>query len=146
MTANEPVPVNTSVDLNYSAEQVKQAIEYLIRRYPAYFVAQKKAINHELGTYVFSRPKGIDTPTLRLTVRPIDTAKASVDINCSASSFTVTPPDLQLAITEVQNIIMAKLHNVSNGELDYIIKQNNGSNNIVVFLTIQYYCLSLRHE
>ena len=23
---------------------------------------------------------------------------------------------------------------------------NNGSNNIVVFLTIQYYCLSLRHE
>lgn len=22
----------------------------------------------------------------------------------------------------------------------------NGSNNIVVFLTIQYYCLSLRHE
>lgn len=42
MTANEPVPVNTSVDLNYSAEQVKQAIEYLIRRYPAYFVAQKR--------------------------------------------------------------------------------------------------------
>lgn len=130
MTANEPVPVNTSVDLNYSAEQVKQAIEYLIRRYPAYFVAQKKAINHELGTYVFSRPKGIDTPTLRLTVRPIDTAKASVDINCSASSFTVTPPDLQLAITEVQNIIMAKLHNVSNGELDYIIKQNNSGNGL----------------
>ena len=120
MTANEPVPVNTSVDLNYSAEQVKQAIEYLIRRYPAYFVAQKKAINHELGTYVFSRPKGIDTPTLRLTVRPIDTAKASVDINCSASSFTVTPPD----------IIMAKLHNVSNGELDYIIKQNNSGNGL----------------
>ena len=24
--------------------------------------------------------------------------------------------------------------------------KNNGSNNIVVFLTIQYYCLSLRHE
>ncbi len=24
--------------------------------------------------------------------------------------------------------------------------RNNGSNNIVVFLTIQYYCLSLRHE
>ena len=23
---------------------------------------------------------------------------------------------------------------------------NDGSNNIVVFLTIQYYCLSLRHE
>lgn len=116
MTANEPVPVNTSVDLNYSAEQVKQAIEYLIRRYPAYFVAQKKAINHELGTYVFSRPKGIDTPTLRLTVRPIDTAKASVDINCSASSFTVTPPDLQLAITEVkilswQNYIMFLMEN-----------------------------------
>lgn len=78
----------------------------------------------------FSRPKGIDTPTLRLTVRPIDTAKASVDINCSASSFTVTPPDLQLAITEVQNIIMAKLHNVSNGELDYIIKQNNSGNGL----------------
>ena len=24
--------------------------------------------------------------------------------------------------------------------------KKNGSNNIVVFLTIQYYCLSLRHE
>lgn len=25
-------------------------------------------------------------------------------------------------------------------------REGNGSNNIVVFLTIQYYCLSLRHE
>ncbi len=27
-----------------------------------------------------------------------------------------------------------------------ISTQEKGSNNIVVFLTIQYYCLSLRHE
>ena len=28
----------------------------------------------------------------------------------------------------------------------YLSRRDPGSNNIVVFLTIQYYCLSLRHE
>ena len=28
----------------------------------------------------------------------------------------------------------------------WLVRYINGSNNIVVFLTIQYYCLSLRHE
>ena len=51
-------------------------------------------------------------------------------IKYAATKFPQMEIGNLLAITEVQNIIMAKLHNVSNGELDYIIKQNNSGNGL----------------
>lgn len=125
---NEPVPINSSIEINYTIEDVKKCIEELLKNYPQYFIAKKNGVSHELGTYVFSRPKGIDTPTLRLTLSEIDRLKTKIDINCSSSSFTVTPPDLQLAITEVHNILMAKLKGSSKEELTRIIKQNDKGN------------------
>lgn len=116
--------------MNYPIEQVKQAIGYLMTNYPTDFIVQKNGINQELGTYVFARPKGVDTPTIRFTVESVETQKTRLNINCSASSFTVTPPDLQLAITEVYNILIAKLHNVSKNVLDVIVKQNNSGNGV----------------
>ena len=48
----------------------------------------------------------------------------------------------QLAKQEVTSIFRALNRNDSDTSSDTYC----GSNNIVVFLTIQYYCLSLRHE
>lgn len=129
LTTQEPVPVNSSVDVNYPIEEVKKCIEELLKDYPQCFVVCKNGVCPELGTYVFSRPKGVDTPTLRLSLSVIDPTKTRIDINCSASSFTVTPPGLQLAITEVHNILMAKLRGTSGEELKQIIKQNDSGNN-----------------
>lgn len=125
---NEPVPVNSSIEINYPIEDVKKCIEELLRTYPQHFIANKNGVSHELGTYVFSRPKGIETPTLRVTVSEIERLKTKIVINCSSSSFLVTPPDLQLAITEVHNILMANLKGCSKEELTRIIKQNDKGN------------------
>lgn len=125
----EPVPVNSSVEVNYSIEQVKKSIEDLLRVYPQYFIVSKNGVCHDLGTYVFTRPKGVNTPTLRISLSEIDATKTKIDINCSASSFIVTPPELQTAITEVHNILMAKLKGVSGQRLKNIIKQNDSDNN-----------------
>lgn len=129
LMTQEPAPVNSSVDVNYSIEEVKSCIEELLWQYPNFFVVCKNGVSHELGTYVFSRPKGVDTPTLRISLSAIEATKTRIDINSSASSFTVTPPDLQIAITEVHNILMAKLRGESGDALKHIIKQNDSGNN-----------------
>lgn len=126
---NEPVPINSSVELNYPIEEVKKSIDRLLKDFPQSFVVCKNGVNHELGTYVFSRPKGVNTPTLRLSLYKVETSKTRIDINCSASSFTVTPLDLQIAITEVHNILMAKLKGYSDDKLKHVIKQNDRDNN-----------------
>ena len=59
-------------------------------------------------------------------------------------------------MTDPDLLFTAKIRNLTENELvvffvcsvfyQIIFRANMGSNNIVVFLTIQYYCLSLRHE
>lgn len=125
----EPVPINSVVEVNYSIEQVKGCIEYLLRAYPEDFIVGKNGVCKELGSYVFSRPKGVSTPTLRISLSVVDPEKTRIDITCSSSCFTVTSSELQTAITEVQNILMARLKGISGQRLKDIIKQNDSGNN-----------------
>lgn len=81
-----------------------------------------------LGTYVFTRPKGVNTPTIRMTVQEVGSDKTKIIFNSSSSSFTVTAPELQTSISEVQNILLAVLKGVRNQELEAIIKSNNSGN------------------
>lgn len=130
MMPTEPTPVTSKVTVAFPIGDVKKAIAYLIRVFPQYFVAKKNGINEELGTYIFDRPKGVDTPTIRLTLSAVDEKSTNVEIHCSSSSFTSTPPDLQVAITEVQNILMAKLDGKSDEAIKEVIKKNNSGNGV----------------
>lgn len=124
----EAAPVNSSITVNYPLEWVKKCIEELLKDYSQYFVVVKNGNNSELNTYVFSRPKGIDTPIIRITLAQIEDFKTQIDINASSQSFTVTPPDLQLAITEILNILVAKLKGSTGDKLEKILKKNNSGN------------------
>ena len=130
MMPSEPTPVTNRVTIAFPIGEVKKAIRYLLREFPQYFVAKKNGINEELATYVFDRPKGVDTPTIRLTLSAVDDGNTTVEIHCSSSSFTSTPPDLQVAITEVQNIMMAKLNGKSDEAIKDVIKKNNSGNGL----------------
>lgn len=56
-------PATNEIIVDYPIQNVKQAIAFLFECYsPKYFIPEKNGINHTLGTYVFSRPKGINTP------------------------------------------------------------------------------------
>lgn len=134
MVPTEPTPVTNKVTIAFPIGDVKKAIRYLMREFPQYFIAKKNGINEELGTYVFDRPKGVDTPTIRLTLSTIDDNNTNVEMHCSSSSFTSTPPDLQVAITEVQNILMAKLNGKSDEAIKETIKKNNSGNGVLGFL------------
>lgn len=125
-----PMPVNSCIEVNYPIEKVKNGIEELLRDYPKYFIVGKNGCCSEIGTYVFTRPKGINTPTLRITLSQINDLKTKIDINSSSSSFMVDSPDLQIAITEVYNIFIAKLKNFSEKEIKKVIKQNNSGNGV----------------
>ena len=130
MMSTEPIPVTSKVTVDFPIGDVKESIQYLLRVFPQYFIAKKNGINEELGTFVFSRPKGVDTPTIRLTLSAVDEKSTNVEIHCSSSSFTPTPPDLQVAITEVQNILMAKLNGKPDEAIKEVIKKNNSGNGV----------------
>ena len=130
MMPTEPTPLTSKVTFTFPIGDVKESIQYLLRVFPQYFIAKKNGINDELGTFVFDRPKGVDTPTIRLTLSAVDEKSTNVEIHCSSSSFTSTPPDLQVAITEVQNILMAKLNGKSDEAIKEVIKMNNSGNGV----------------
>lgn len=128
---SESAPVSTHFEVDYPLSVVKDAIRYLLTTYPQYFIVKKNGINEEVGTYLFDRPKGTKTPTIRLTVSANDNEKSKIEIHCSSNSFDSYPADKQLAITEVQNILMAKLSGQSDGEIETVIRQNNSGNGFV---------------
>ncbi len=63
-----------------------------------------------------------------MTVQEVGSDKTKIIFNSSSSSFTVTAPELQTSISEVQNILLAVLKGVRNQELEAIIKSNNSGN------------------
>lgn len=129
MITTNPVPVTNEIVVDYSIEKVKQAISLLLECYsPKYFVPEKNGICPVLGTYVFARPKGVNTPTMRLTVQEVESDKTKIVFNSSSSSFIVTAPELQASISEVQNILLAVLKGARNQELESVIKTNNSGN------------------
>lgn len=129
MVTTNPVPVTNEIVVSYPLEKVKQAISLLLECYsPKYFVPEKNGVSHALGTYVFTRPKGVNTPTIRMTVQEVGSDKTKIIFNSSSSSFTVTAPELQTSISEVQNILLTVLKGVRNQELEAIIKSNNSGN------------------
>ena len=102
----------------------------MLKTYPQYFIAKKNGINNDLGTYLFDRPKGVDTPTIRITLSAINDNQTKLDINCTSQSMTASSADYQVAITEVQNIIMAKLNEKSEQEILEVLKKNNSGNGV----------------
>ena len=67
---DKATPITNEIIVDYPILNVKQAIAFLLKYYsPKYFIPIKNGINHTLGTYVFSRPKGINTPIIRLTLQ-----------------------------------------------------------------------------
>lgn len=123
------VPATNEIIVDYPILNVKQAIAFLLESYsPKYFIPEKNGINHTFGTYVFSRPKGINTPTIRLTLQQIEENKTKIAFNSSSSSVIVTSSELQTSISEVENIILGVLKGAKNEELKAIIKSNNSGN------------------
>lgn len=122
-------PATNEIIVDYPIQNVKQAIAFLFECYsPKYFIPEKNGINHTLGTYVFSRPKGINTPTIRLTIQQVEENKTKIVLNSSSSGITVTTQALQTSISEVENIILGILKGARNEELNAIIKSNNSGN------------------
>lgn len=54
----EPNLVTHKFTIAFPIGDVKKAIRFLIEGFPQYFIAKKKGLNEDLGTYVFDRPKG----------------------------------------------------------------------------------------
>ncbi|MBR3089858.1 MAG: hypothetical protein IKH02_12685 [Prevotella sp.] len=130
MSFLDPTPITNTVILDYPLDKVKFAIHSLLSKYPRYFIAKKNGINDELHTYIFDRPKGIDTPTIRMTLLSLEGNKTSVEFYCTSNSMTVSPTDLQIAITEVQNILMSELKGEDNDNILKTIKENNSGNGL----------------
>lgn len=126
----EPTPVTSKVIVSFPITTVKDAVRSLLRSYPKFFITKKNGINDELGTYIFDRPKGIDTPTIRITLQKVNENQTCIELHSSSRSMTSTAPDLQLSITEVQNILMAKLSGKSRNDILKIIKRNNSGNGV----------------
>ena len=126
----EPIPVTSKVTIAFPIGDVKDSIRFLIEEFPQYFIPQKNGINEDLGTYVFNRPKGVDTPTIRLTLSAVDENNTNVEFHCSSSSITSSTPDMQVAITEVLNILIDKLNGKSIEEIKETIKKNNSGNGV----------------
>lgn len=130
MIITDSTPLSSSVTVDFPLEKVKEAVSFLLNKYPQYFIAKKNGINNDLGTYIFDRPKGIDTPTMRITLSAISDNQTKVDINCSSQSMTASSADYQVAITEVQNILAAKLNGKSDQEILEVLKKNNSGNGV----------------
>lgn len=130
MIITDSTPLSSSVSIDFPLDKVKEAVSFLLKTYPQYFIAKKNGINNDLGTYIFDRPKGIDTPTMRITLSALDDKRTKVDINCTSQSMTSSSADYQVAITEVQNILMAKLNRKSEQEILEVLKNNNSGNGV----------------
>lgn len=130
MSFFEPTPISVHATIHFPLNEVKGAIRSLLATFPQYFIRKKNSTNEELGTYVFDRPKGVDTPTIRLTVSTVNEEDTNIEIQCSSNSFTATS-DLQIAVAEVQNILMAKLNGKSDDEIKKVIKKNNSGNGVL---------------
>ena len=130
MIITDSTPLSSSATVGFPLEKVKEAVTFLLNNYSQYFIAKKNGINNDLGTYIFDRPKGIDTPTIRITLSSISDNQTKVDINCSSQSMTTSSADYQLAITEVQNILAAKLNGKSDQEILEVLKMNNSGNGV----------------
>ena len=50
---------------------------------------EKNGVSHALGTYVFTRPKGVNTPTIRMTVQEVGSDKTKIIFNSSSSNELV---------------------------------------------------------
>lgn len=126
---DKATPITNEIIVDYPILNVKQAIAFLLKYYsPKYFIPIKNGINHTLGTYVFSRPKGINTPIIRLTLQQTEDNKTKIVLNSSTDCITVTPSELQTSISEVENIVLSVLKGAKKEELDAIIKSNNSGN------------------
>lgn len=128
MIYTDSTPLYSIITFDFPLNQVKDAINFLLQMFPQYFIAKKNGINNVLGTYVFDRPKGVDTPTIRMTVSSIDNNKTKVEFSCSSNSISASSSDYQVAITEVQNILIAKLKGRTDQEVLEVIKKNNSGN------------------
>ena len=123
------IPATNDVLVDYPIQNVKQAVAFLLECYsPKYFIPKKNGINPTLGTYVFSRPKGIKTPTIRLTLHQIEGNKTKMVFSSSSDGFAVSSSELQTSISEVENIILGVLKGANKKDLDAIIKSNNSGN------------------
>lgn len=97
MVTTNPVPVTNEIVVSYPLEKVKQAISLLLECYsPKYFVPEKNGVSHALGTYVFTRPKGVNTPTIRMTVQEVGSDKTKIIFNSSSSSCNYSAIALHL--------------------------------------------------
>ena len=130
MIYTDSTPINSNIIVDFPLDEVKNAIIFLLQMFPQYFIAKKNGINNELGTYAFDRPKGIDTPTILMALSSINQNKTKVEFNCSSNSISPSSSDYQVAINEVQNILMAKLKGCSDQEVLEVIKKNNSGNGI----------------
>lgn len=131
MIVTDSTPVSTRIIVKYPIEVVKDAIDSLLKKYPQYFLVKKNGVNAALGTYLFDRPKGIDTPTIRLMLSSIDELNTAIEINCSSDTATTSSSNYQVAISEVQNILVAKLNGKTDDEMLAIIKDNNSGNGFI---------------
>lgn len=113
--------------VDYPISNVKDAIAFLLKRYsPKYFIPQKNGINNTLGTYVFSRPKAArGTLLIKLTLQKVEENKTKIVFSTTES---LSPTNIQTAIMEVENIILAVLQGARNKKLDAILKSNNSGN------------------
>ncbi len=130
MIITDSTPLSSAISIDFPLVKVKEAVSFLLKTYPQYFIAKKNGINNDLGTYLFDRPKGVDTPTIRITLSAINDNQTKLDINCTSQSMTASSADYQVAITEVQNIIMAKLNEKSEQEILEVLKKNNSGNGV----------------
>ena len=124
MIITDSTPISSSISIVFPLDKVKEAVSFLLKTYPQYIIAKKNGINNDLGTYIFDRPKGIDTPTMRITLSAIGDNQTHVDMSCTSQSMTASSADYQVAITEVQNILMAKLNGKSEQEILEVLKKN----------------------
>ena len=118
----------------------------------ALFISNNMAFAQEwnLTGRLFDKAAGsLPLEATEIIVSRLDGETISSGFSDNQGKFTFSLPSGKFVVRyrQLGDILKADTIDVHNNvDLGDIMLTMKGSNNIVVFLTIQYYCLSLRHE
>lgn len=118
-------------------DNVKNALKDILKLNPTRFICDKNGINDLMLTYSFGELKCAYVVTLQ----KIDENTTKIIIDCSEryGGLNLSVASLQLYVTELLNILSARLNGASDEEILGVMKNNNSDSAVSgcgVFITI----------
>ena len=110
-------------EINFSINEVKEAIKAILKANPTRFIHEDKDLNDAFGTYKFGEIKC----SYMVSLAKVDDNNTKITITCSerTGGFNPSMASLESYTSEFINILSAKLSGKSDEEMKEVVSENN---------------------